>query len=219
MEWNREQNHLARRRRRHYLVHRGIPRFALSARWRSHSARAPAVRRRSARRAIHSSASINYPVGATRPPTCVRSVGPLEPGLGQRKSGLVPSKTTGAAVQVWANAAGARAGKARSVQRGRRYAMTVTDFKRRGSTVTTPVERSCRPLYFWNGTRPPSESGVRGIEPFPHGDCFPCLINRDGSRPMSGANQMRFLSFVNHDSSALLSHSATCFSASSLATP
>jgi len=153
MEWNREQNHLARRRRRHYLVHRGIPRFALSARWRSHSARAPAVRRRSARRAIHSSASINYPVGATRPPTCVRSVGPLEPGLGQRKSGLVPSKTTGAAVQVWANAAGARAGKARSVQRGRRYAMTVTDFKRRGSTVTTPVERSCRPLYFWNGTR------------------------------------------------------------------
>ena len=45
-----------------------------------------------------------------------------------------------AAVQVWADAAGARAGKARSVQRGKRYAMTVTDFKRKGSTVATLVE-------------------------------------------------------------------------------
>jgi poly(3-hydroxybutyrate) depolymerase len=42
-----------------------------------------------------------------------------------------------AAVQVWAEAAGARAGKERSLQRGKRYPMTVTDFKCRGSTVAT----------------------------------------------------------------------------------
>jgi poly(3-hydroxybutyrate) depolymerase len=45
-----------------------------------------------------------------------------------------------AAVQVWADAAGAHVSKGRSVQRGKRYAMTVTDFKRRGSTVATLVE-------------------------------------------------------------------------------
>lgn len=45
-----------------------------------------------------------------------------------------------AAVQVWADAAGANAGQARSVQRGKRYAMTVTDFKRRGGMVATLVE-------------------------------------------------------------------------------
>ena len=45
-----------------------------------------------------------------------------------------------AAVQVWADAAGAHASKGRSVQRGKRYPMTVTDFKRRGSTVATLVE-------------------------------------------------------------------------------
>jgi hypothetical protein len=69
----------------------------------------------------------------------------------------VPTKTTDAAVQVWANAASARAGKTRSVKRGKRYAMTVTDFKRRGSTVATLLERSLRPPYFCNGARPPSE--------------------------------------------------------------
>jgi poly(hydroxyalkanoate) depolymerase family esterase len=45
-----------------------------------------------------------------------------------------------AAVQVWADAAGARAGPQRSVQRGNRYAMTVTDFKRKGSTIAKLVE-------------------------------------------------------------------------------
>jgi poly(hydroxyalkanoate) depolymerase family esterase len=44
-----------------------------------------------------------------------------------------------AAVQVWASAAGARASQARSVQRGKRYPMSVTDFKRKGSTVATLV--------------------------------------------------------------------------------
>ena len=55
-----------------------------------------------------------------------------------------------AAAQVWADAAGARAGKRRSVQRGKRYAMTVTDFKRRGSTVATLVEVG-RLGHAWSG--------------------------------------------------------------------
>ena len=42
-----------------------------------------------------------------------------------------------AAAQTWANAAGARAGTPRTVQRGKRRAMTVTDFKSRGKTVVT----------------------------------------------------------------------------------
>jgi poly(hydroxyalkanoate) depolymerase family esterase len=44
-----------------------------------------------------------------------------------------------AAAQVWARAAGARASEARNVQRGKRYPMSVTDFKRKGSTVATLV--------------------------------------------------------------------------------
>jgi poly(hydroxyalkanoate) depolymerase family esterase len=44
-----------------------------------------------------------------------------------------------AAAQVWAHAAGARAGTARSVRRGKRYPMAITDFKRKGSTVATLV--------------------------------------------------------------------------------
>ncbi len=44
-----------------------------------------------------------------------------------------------AAVRVWAQAAGARAGAARQLQRGRRYPMSVMDFKRRGCTVATLV--------------------------------------------------------------------------------
>ncbi|WP_330834350.1 alpha/beta hydrolase family esterase [Piscinibacter sp.] len=45
-----------------------------------------------------------------------------------------------AAAQVWADAAGALASVRRSVQRGNRYPMTVTDFKRKGSTVAKLVE-------------------------------------------------------------------------------
>jgi poly(3-hydroxybutyrate) depolymerase len=44
-----------------------------------------------------------------------------------------------AAAQAWADAAGARPGAARRVQRGKRYPMLVTDFKRKGSTVATLV--------------------------------------------------------------------------------
>ena len=44
-----------------------------------------------------------------------------------------------AAVQVWADAAQATAAQARRVQRGKRHAMSVTDFQRRGDTVATLV--------------------------------------------------------------------------------
>jgi len=44
-----------------------------------------------------------------------------------------------AAAQAWAQAAGARATAARSVQRGQRYPMSVTDFKSKGSTVASLV--------------------------------------------------------------------------------
>jgi poly(hydroxyalkanoate) depolymerase family esterase len=44
-----------------------------------------------------------------------------------------------AAVQVWAQATGARAGPSRTVRRGQRYPMTVTDFKRAGFTAATLV--------------------------------------------------------------------------------
>ncbi len=44
-----------------------------------------------------------------------------------------------AAAQLWARAAGARASPTRNLQRGKRYPMSVTDFKRKGSTVATLV--------------------------------------------------------------------------------
>jgi poly(hydroxyalkanoate) depolymerase family esterase len=53
---------------------------------------------------------------------------------------VVSANNGQAAVRVWANAAGARPGTGRTLQRGKRYAMTVTEFKLRSSTVATLVE-------------------------------------------------------------------------------
>jgi len=53
---------------------------------------------------------------------------------------VVAASNGHAAAQVWADAAGARPGLGRSVQRGARYPMTVTDFKHQGSTMATLVE-------------------------------------------------------------------------------
>ncbi len=63
---------------------------------------------------------------------------------------VVAASNGQAAVQVWADAAGARAAKARSVQRGKRYAATVTDFKRRGNMVATLIEVE-RLGHAWSG--------------------------------------------------------------------
>jgi poly(hydroxyalkanoate) depolymerase family esterase len=64
--------------------------------------------------------------------------------------GVVAPQNGVAAVQVWADAAGARAGTARSVQRGQRYPMVVTDYKRKGRTVATLVVVS-RLAHAWSG--------------------------------------------------------------------
>jgi hypothetical protein len=53
-------------------------------------------------------------------------------------------------VRVWADAAGAHATQERSVQRGKRYPATVTDFKRGASTVATLVEVG-RLGHAWSG--------------------------------------------------------------------
>ena len=53
---------------------------------------------------------------------------------------VVATSNGQAAAQVWADAAGARAGAVRSVQRGQRHRMAVTDFKQRGRTAASLVE-------------------------------------------------------------------------------
>jgi len=58
-------------------------------------------------------------------------------GSGDR---VVSAKNGHAAASAWSLAAGAKAGKSRSVQRGRRYPMQVTDYKLGASTVATLVE-------------------------------------------------------------------------------
>jgi len=63
---------------------------------------------------------------------------------------LVSPRNGLAAAQLWADAAGAQAGTARNVQRGQRYPMLVTDFKRRGKTVATLVAVS-RLAHAWSG--------------------------------------------------------------------
>jgi len=55
-----------------------------------------------------------------------------------------------AAAQVWADASGARAGAERGIQRGKRYPMTVTDFKTRGVTRVTLVQVG-RLGHAWSG--------------------------------------------------------------------
>jgi poly(hydroxyalkanoate) depolymerase family esterase len=63
---------------------------------------------------------------------------------------VVAASNAQAAVRVWAGAAGARAVEGRSVQRGKRYPMTVTDFKLGRSTVATLVEVQ-RLGHAWSG--------------------------------------------------------------------
>ena len=53
--------------------------------------------------------------------------------------GVVSPRNGPAAARLWAQAVGASEGTARRVQRGRRHAMAVTDFKRRGRVQVTLV--------------------------------------------------------------------------------
>lgn len=54
------------------------------------------------------------------------------------------------AAKIWADAVGARAAPVRSIQRGKRYPMNVTDFKAAGRTVATLVEVD-RLAHAWSG--------------------------------------------------------------------
>ena len=59
----------------------------------------------------------------------------------QGETDAVVSRRAGlAAVEVWAEATGARAVAPRRVQRGKRYETTVTDFKRHGRVVVSLCE-------------------------------------------------------------------------------
>lgn len=58
-----------------------------------------------------------------------------------------------AAAQQWADAAGAKAGTSRTVQRGRRHAATVTQFKAKGRMVATLMEVD-RLGHAWSGGAP-----------------------------------------------------------------
>jgi poly(hydroxyalkanoate) depolymerase family esterase len=76
--------------------------------------------------------------------------------------GVVSPQNAQAAAQVWASAAGARASPTRNIQRGRRYPMAVTDFKRRGSTVATLVEVGQLAHAWSGGAARQSHSDPRG---------------------------------------------------------
>jgi poly(hydroxyalkanoate) depolymerase family esterase len=63
---------------------------------------------------------------------------------------VVAASNGQAAVQAWADAAGATVVKERSVQRGNRYSTNIIDYKRRGNTVATLVEIA-RLGHAWSG--------------------------------------------------------------------
>jgi poly(hydroxyalkanoate) depolymerase family esterase len=66
---------------------------------------------------------------------------------------VVAASNGQAAVTTWARAAGALADPGREVQRGRRYPMRVTDYKRLGATVARLVEVG-RLGHAWSGGAP-----------------------------------------------------------------
>ena len=72
---------------------------------------------------------------------------------------VVAARNGQAAAQQWADAAGAKSGPARNVQRGQRYAMTVADFKRRGRLAVSRVQVAGLG-HAWSG----------GLSSLPYGD-------------------------------------------------
>ena len=63
---------------------------------------------------------------------------------------VVASRNGRAAVQIWADAAGAAPGSGKDVKRGQRHPMHLIDFKRKGVTVATLVEVE-RLAHAWSG--------------------------------------------------------------------
>lgn len=116
------------------VMHSGVPPGA------AHSTLS-ALRAMRGRRAAMPLNTATMPMAACGPPLLVIH-GEIDP--------VVAISNSQTAAQGWANALGAKAGKSRSVQRGKRYAMTVTDFKRGSRTVTTLVEVE-RLGHAWSG--------------------------------------------------------------------
>lgn len=74
--------------------------------------------------------------GAAHKPTPLRALPPLLVVHGDA-DGVVSLRNASATAALWADALGASAGPARTLQRGQRHATQVTDFKARGRTVVT----------------------------------------------------------------------------------
>ena len=72
---------------------------------------------------------------------------------------VVSPKNGGAAARLWANAAGAQAGPARSVRNGKRHLMWITDFKADGRLVArlAEVERLAHAWSAGSGKGPDSD--------------------------------------------------------------
>lgn len=85
------------------------------------------------RRAAH----LPEPLGVSLNQGATPSVLPLPPLLVLHgdADGVVSVRNAAATALLWADALGARAGALRTLQRGQRHAMRVTDFKTRGRTV------------------------------------------------------------------------------------
>lgn len=92
--------------------------------------------------AAHSTATALGAMQGRRVPSALAPNARLPPLLVIQGSAdhLVRPSNGRAAAQRWAEAAGALPSASRSVQRGARHAMTVTDFKQRGRIVATLCE-------------------------------------------------------------------------------
>ncbi|MGL1833631.1 extracellular catalytic domain type 1 short-chain-length polyhydroxyalkanoate depolymerase [Rhodocyclaceae bacterium SMB388] len=95
------------------------------------------------------------------PASMAESWPPLLVIHGERDT-VVAASNGQAAVQAWADAAGARKCAARSLQRGKRYPMTVTDFKCGARTVATMVEVDSLGHAWSGGTASAAFSDARG---------------------------------------------------------
>ena len=78
--------------------------------------------------------------GRTRQPIAAAVAWPPLMVIHGGADGIVSDHNAEAAVQLWSQAAGARSLAHRSLQRGKRYPMTVTDFKRGRALVATRVQ-------------------------------------------------------------------------------
>lgn len=100
------------------------------------------------------------PLRASQAPTAA-GLPPLLVIHGREDTVVAPSNGQ-AAVHAWAEAAGAAGGPQRTLQRGKRHAAQVTDFKRRGSTAATLMEVTALGHAWSGGAAGSAYSDARG---------------------------------------------------------